>query len=206
MKQCPKCSNNCQDSDIVCKNCGYLFPADSGMPDGNPGNSSGNPQNGLNGNPQGGFNGNPQGGFNGNPQGGFNGNPQGGLNGNPQGGFNVSPQGGFNGNPQGNPENQRTDGMSLASFILGIIGIVTSCCAIGWIPGIISLIFGIISKKHEKLGGLSSKSKAFATAGIVLAIISIVFGLIILIYCIAYYPEIQKSMQEALNKQSQYGM
>jgi hypothetical protein len=28
MKQCPKCNYSCEDSDVICKNCGFLFNLD----------------------------------------------------------------------------------------------------------------------------------------------------------------------------------
>ncbi len=32
MKRCPQCGVMCEDSDLVCKVCGYVFPVDTAKP------------------------------------------------------------------------------------------------------------------------------------------------------------------------------
>lgn len=66
-------------------------------------------------------------------------------------------------------------GMAIASMILGIVSIVTSCIWYLGIPcAIVGLILGILhNKKNEKSG--------MATAGIVCSIISLVLVILILV-------------------------
>lgn len=99
----------------------------------------------------------------------------------------------------------KTNGMSIASLVLGIIGVVTSCCYIGIIPGILSLIFGIISKKRIKDSNGREKGDGLAIAGIILSIVAIVFAIYAIINLIINGPEIFRKMDEALKHQSKYG-
>lgn len=64
--------------------------------------------------------------------------------------------------------------MSVASLILGIIGLLTSCIVIGIIPSIIGLILGILSMK-------STKNKGASIAGIVTSAVGILIFVIILV-------------------------
>lgn len=77
---------------------------------------------------------------------------------------------------------QRNNGKSVASLVLGIIGVVVGFFGgwawIGAILGIIGLILGVLGKKEAPNG--------MATAGIVLSIIAIALGLIVTIACYAY--------------------
>lgn len=57
--------------------------------------------------------------------------------------------------------------MAIASLILGIIGLLSSCFLIGAIPAIISIVLGVISIKK-------GQGKGMAIAGIVLSAISLV--------------------------------
>ena len=74
-------------------------------------------------------------------------------------------------------ENQGTSeekkGMSIASMVLGIVGLIVAALPCG----ILAIIFSILGKKK---GG-----KGFATAGLVLGIIDAVFGVIAIISSIA---------------------
>ncbi len=76
---------------------------------------------------------------------------------------------------------QRNNGKSVASLVLGIIGVVVGFFGgwawIGAILGIIGLILGVLGKKEAPNG--------MATAGIVLSIIAIALGLIVTIACYA---------------------
>ena len=122
------------------------------------------------------------------PQGGYN-NPNGVP---PQGGYNnpngVPPQGGYNnswGNPYNNAQNYqepKNNGMSIASLVLGIVGVVFSCCSgIGVIPGIISFILGIISMKNIKKSQGAQKGQGMALAGTILSIVAIVLSVYFII-------------------------
>lgn len=153
MKQCPKCNFSCEDDDVICKNCGFLF-----LP------------NGLNA----------------------------------QQSEAKAEEPSENQNPSGlthNAEAQnvpRNNGMAIASLVLGIIGLVFSCCyGVGAVFGIIALAFGIISsrqikKSHEQNGGMS-------VAGIILGIIAIVVGVLVVIFIVAnrglFAEELKRSME-----------
>ena len=90
--------------------------------------------------------------------------------------FNQSPQ--FNQPPQFNqapyqqspnpyqPPEQK--GMAIASLVLGILSVV--CC--GWLLGLLGIIFSVQGKKK------APSMKGMCTAGMVLSIIGLVFGLI----------------------------
>ncbi len=68
-----------------------------------------------------------------------------------------------------NGQNQ-TDGYAVASLILGIVGILT-CCT--FIPGILGLIFGIISKSSND----GTRPSGVATAGIITSAIALAINI-----------------------------
>jgi rubredoxin len=200
MKQCPHCNYYCNDEDMVCSNCGYIFEPDgfenfnansndNSYPQQHNPNTQETPNSGDT--QQSGSNTSFQ---NNQPNNDFN-TPNGNL-----GGQNVPPfnnYNNFNSAPQNNWQNSynagnmnyntepQNNGMSVASLVLGIIGLVTSCCyGFGIIPGIISLIFGIISKKRIKSSNGTQKGDGFALAGIILSCFAIVISVIMLIYII----------------------
>ena len=73
-----------------------------------------------------------------------------------------------------NPEiNEEKKGMSIASMVLGIVGLIVLALPCG----ILAIIFSILGKKK---GG-----KGFATAGLVLGIIDAVFGIIAIVSSVA---------------------
>lgn len=81
----------------------------------------------------------------------------------------------------------KNDGLSVASMVLGIIGLVfmfvPGLSGIGIVCGILAIIFGVISKRrilesNGQLGGLS-----MAKAGLILGIISVVLCVLSLVAC-----------------------
>ena len=83
--------------------------------------------------------------------------------------------------PPYRPPQQPSQGLALASMIIGIVGLVAGGC-LGPIPGIVALILGLsalsqIKKTPDKIGG-----KPYATAGVVIGAISIAFYLMLLIW------------------------
>lgn len=75
----------------------------------------------------------------------------------------------YGGMPPVMPVKQPGDGMAVASLVLGIISV--ACCYHIFIPGILSLIFGIVARsKGTGKGGM-------AIVGIVLGAISILIGI-----------------------------
>lgn len=74
-----------------------------------------------------------------------------------------------------------TDGLGIASMILGIVSIVMCCCyGVGLLLAIPGLILGLVAKKSPETG----KRSGFALAGIIISAISIGLNLIWLIYMI----------------------
>ena len=61
-------------------------------------------------------------------------------------------------------------GMGIASLVLGILALVTSCCCINYILEILSIIFGIIQL-------VKNQQKGLAIAGIVCSGISLLVGI-----------------------------
>ncbi len=79
------------------------------------------------------------------------------------------------------PAEKTTDGLGIASMVLGIISVVICCCyGIGLLLAIPGLILGLVAKKSPETG----KRSGFALAGIIISAISIGLNLIWLIYVI----------------------
>lgn len=87
--------------------------------------------------------------------------------------------------------NDKSNGMGIASLILGICSIAICCCyGVGAIPAIIGLILGILQNKKNANG--------IATAGIVLGIIGILLNVVWLIYMIIFLSE--DGLQDFVNE------
>ena len=61
------------------------------------------------------------------------------------------------------------DGFAIASLILGIVGMIT-CCT--FLPSLLGLIFGIVSKAKND----GTRPSGVSTAGIVLSVIGLIAG------------------------------
>lgn len=73
-------------------------------------------------------------------------------------------------------EEQKKSGFGIASLVLGIIGLLLSCCWIGIIPCVLSFIFSIISLCNK------SYKKGMAIAGLVLSVIGFfIFGIFLIL-------------------------
>jgi hypothetical protein len=93
-----------------------------------------------------------------------------------------------------------TNGMSIASLVLGIIGVVFSCCyGFGFVFGVVSLIFGIISKNKINSSEGKQKGSGMSLAGIILAAVSILFSIIVIAFLIANGGEFINYMQNYMN-------
>lgn len=87
--------------------------------------------------------------------------------------------------------NDKSNGLGIASLILGICSIAICCCyGVGAIPAIIGLILGILQNKKNANG--------IATAGIVLGIIGILLNVVWLIYMIIFLSE--DGLQDFVNE------
>ena len=83
--------------------------------------------------------------------------------------------------PPYRPPTTQSQGLALASMIVGIAGLVLGGC-LGPIPGIVALALGLtalsqIKKSPEQYGG-----KPYATAGVIIGAISTAFYLLLLIW------------------------
>ncbi len=67
-------------------------------------------------------------------------------------------------------------GFSIASLVLGIIGI--TCCGFGIIPQILALIFGIVSRNKGCKNGMSVTGIILGILGIVMVIFIFAFAII----------------------------
>lgn len=83
-------------------------------------------------------------------------------------------------------ENQKVGGLSIASFVLGLVGIVAWLLPlIGYPVTIVGIILGCVARKKNEKNGLS-------LAGIILSIITLIFTLmnsilgVILVYSLYY--------------------
>lgn len=109
---------------------------------------------------------------------------------------NNQPNAGYNNNQQYNqqynyqPNNQqnpgfnqpplKTDGYSLASMILGIVGLVFVCCeGLGFIPGIVAIIFGVVGKNRCTQANGNLKGLTYSKAGLIMGIIASALGVIV---------------------------
>ncbi|MCI8500864.1 MAG: DUF4190 domain-containing protein [Oscillospiraceae bacterium] len=89
--------------------------------------------------------------------------------------------------PQWNPQTQQwtpvppqqprdNGGFAIASFVIGLVGLLLNFCCLAYITpimGILSLIFGIVSIRSSK--------KGMAIAGIILGAFTILFAIFILV-------------------------
>jgi hypothetical protein len=78
---------------------------------------------------------------------------------------------------------QRSQGLALASMIVGIAGFLLAGC-FGPIPGIIALVLGITALSQIKKSPEKYSGKPFATAGVVIGGITIAFYAILLLWVI----------------------
>ena len=81
------------------------------------------------------------------------------------------------------PGKKRSDGLALAAMFVGIAGFLLGGC-VGPIPGIVAFVLGLVAlsqikKSPEKYGG-----KPYATTGVILGAIVILFFVLILLWAI----------------------
>lgn len=91
-------------------------------------------------------------------------------------------------------EQKKTNVAGIISFILGILGILTICISIGWLPGIIGFILGIVGCC------LKERKKGLAIAGLVLSIIAIILSGIVTLFGWAIL-DTEKDKEEVFSKE-----
>ena len=71
---------------------------------------------------------------------------------------------------------QRQSSMALASLIMGIIGIVTSCCCYGGlIFGSLGILFALLSKAGDTMEGYARAGLITSVIGLFLAAMALIF-------------------------------
>ena len=87
-------------------------------------------------------------------------------------------------------------GFSVASLICGILSIPCMCCGIGIIPGILAIIFAIMSR-YDYYG--KKRMEGISVAGLVLGIVGTLFSAIVLFYVVMIFtdPELSSIFQSA---------
>src|ERR1044072_3658278 len=79
------------------------------------------------------------------------------------------------------PIKQRSQGLALASMITGIAGFLFGGC-FGPLPGIAALIMGLVALSQIKREPDKFTGKPFATAGVIVGAVSVVFYLLIFLW------------------------
>jgi hypothetical protein len=88
------------------------------------------------------------------------------------------------------------NGMSVAALVLGIVGIVLDCGAF-FIPSLLAIIFGAVSKKQIEQSIGRQRGKEFANAGLIMGIIGVaicvLFWLFILVFMTSVFSTVNYS-------------
>lgn len=73
--------------------------------------------------------------------------------------------------------------MALASLVMGIIGIVTSCCCYGGlIFGSLGILFALLSKTEDRFEGYAKAGLITSIIGVVMAVL---LGIVLIIFAVA---------------------
>lgn len=83
--------------------------------------------------------------------------------------------------PPYRPPQPPSQGLALASMIVGILGLVAGGC-FGPIPGIIALALGLSALSQIKKAPDKFTGKPFATAGVIIGAINIVFYVLLILW------------------------
>lgn len=71
---------------------------------------------------------------------------------------------------------KREDNMALASLIMGIIGIVTSCCCFGGVIfGTLGIVFAVLSRNEGRFEGNSMAGFVTSIVAVVLTVLAGIF-------------------------------
>lgn len=89
--------------------------------------------------------------------------------------------------PPMRPTQQPSQGLALASMIIGIIGVVTGWC-FGPIPGLLALVLGWMALSQIKKSPDKVSGKSYAVAGMILGGINVAFNLLFLLWFLLRLP------------------
>jgi Domain of unknown function (DUF4190) len=82
--------------------------------------------------------------------------------------------------PYGAPVPQGTNGMAIASLVVGLVSLPLTClCGVGAIGGIVSIVLGFIARKQIPERG--QKGNGLALAGIIMSVVSIALLIVVII-------------------------
>jgi hypothetical protein len=89
-----------------------------------------------------------------------------------------------------------TNSFAIAGMSLGIFSLVVTCCCYGMPFNVLGLIFSIIALNQIKRSNPPQKGREMAITGIVLSVISLLLGVVFLIFGFAMnMPEILDKMK-----------
>ncbi len=90
----------------------------------------------------------------------------------PQYGAPVPPQGGVP---------QKTSGKAIASFVTGLVGLLTICCGFLVVTSIVALVLGILARKDIAGSNGQLKGDGMALTGIITGVIGILMVIVSII-------------------------
>ncbi len=101
------------------------------------------------------------------------------------------PQNYYGQSMQAGPNDKVPNGMGIASLVLGILGLVTSICYIGFLLALLAMILGIaqlvvFGKNKDK----SQEGKGMAIAGVILSALTLIFAVFIIIVLASFWQDI----------------
>ena len=100
---------------------------------------------------------------------------------------------------------KRTSGMAIASFVLGVIGIVSWWMG-GFVISILAIIFGIIGLREVKRSPDEVTGYGLALAGFILGVITLAMGVMAMIFVGIFtwhiWKEIYREIYHEINMQT----
>lgn len=99
--------------------------------------------------------------------------------------------------------NKRSNGLAIASLIMGILSLTTTCCIYAAIPfASLAIIFSLLSRGGE--AKLDSKSMVGLLLGIIGLILTILVFVYMFIFSISYYGGLDNLLQYSNELTNQY--
>ena len=100
---------------------------------------------------------------------------------------------------------KRTSGMAIASFVLGVIGIVSWWMG-GFVISILAIIFGIIGLREVKRAPDEVTGYGLALAGFILGVVTLAMGVMAMIFVGIFtwhiWKEIYREIYHEINMQT----
>jgi len=101
---------------------------------------------------------------------------------------------------------KRTSGMAIASFVLGIVGIISCWMGVGIIMSILAIIFGIIGLREVKRSPDEVTGYGLALAGFILGVVTLAMGVMAMIFVGIFtwhiWKEIYREIYHEINMQT----